>query len=136
MKEITYGLDQIEKLKTDKASNFFMDEHEGNALTRWMKRSITPEQQQEYDVLSNRFAMAVASIQSMGRGTVSDAKIAEAKKLVPVPGDTKQTVETKLKTIRRIVDLAKESLNTPVKGGDRTDADDVQDAVDFSHMWK
>ncbi|MDE2439725.1 MAG: hypothetical protein KGP14_01780 [Betaproteobacteria bacterium] len=136
MKEINYGLDQIEKLKTDKASAFFGDEHEGNALTRFFKRKVTPEQQQEYDALANRFAMAIASIQSMGRGVVSDAKINEAKKLVPVPGDAKGAVETKLKVIRRIVTLAKESLDTPLKGGDRTDADDVQDAVDFSYMWK
>lgn len=135
MKEIEYGLDQIEKLKTDKASMFFEDRATGNALTRFLKQSVTPSQQQEYDALANRFAMAIASVQSMGRGQISDAKIAEAKKLIPVPGDTKATVDTKLKTIRRISKLAQESLDTPLKGSDRSDADDVQDAVDFSNLW-
>jgi len=124
--EIDYGLSQIEKLATDTASPFFEDtEHEG-AISRFFKKSITPEQSQQYDTLSNRFAIAIASLQSMGRGQISDAKVAEAKKLVPVLGDAKTTVQTKLNQIRRIKAIANHTLYDPAPNSNNP----VWDAVD------
>ncbi len=135
MKEVDYGLAEIEKLATQTASPFFEDAHGGNFAMRMLKKYGTPDERQQYDVLANRFSQAIASMQAMGRGQITDARIAEAKKLVPVPGDTKAAVRTKLNAIRKIRNLTEETLKTPIRST-RTEGDDQQDVNDFSSLWK
>ena len=102
--EIDYALDEIPKLNSKTASPFFMDNKDKGALTRWRDNKLTPDEMQQYDVYANRIASAIAGMQSMGRGQISDEKIRQAQKLVPQPGDGEPTIKAKLAAIKRIRD--------------------------------
>lgn len=99
------------KLKQDETSSpFFMDRKDKGAATRWATNKLTPTEMQTYDVYANRIATAIAGIQSMGRGLISDSKVNEARKLVPAPGDAPETIKAKLGQIKAIRDNANEIL--------------------------
>lgn len=123
--ETRNALDKIKGLTTDTAGAFFSVEHAG-PLASLFHRAATPEQMQNYDAYANRLAVAIASMQSMGRGQISDAKVSEARKLVPAPGDKKSTIGVKLGQIRRIADLAEQTLTQ--SGSSQTNP--IADAVD------
>lgn len=95
-------------------SLFFGDKDDKGALRRWADNKATPDDMQNYDVAANRVAAAIASIQSMGRGQVSDEKIKQARKLLPAPGDTERTIQNKLKNIQMI----REGANAIMSGKD------------------
>lgn len=131
IKEMEWGLEQLDALKSKTAGAFFDDHVAGNALVRFAKKKMTPDEMQEFEVYANRFSQAIASVQSMGRGQISDAKVAEARKLIPVPGDSEKTIQAKQKALRRVVEQAREVLTTKLNPSDRGAADDVSDMVDF-----
>lgn len=119
-REIDMSLDLMRKAGPEAtASAFFDTSKDKGALTRWTENSLTSEEYQKYDVAANRIATAVAGIQSMGRGQVSDEKIRQARKLVPAPGDKTGTINRKLDYIQGIRDWAdaiirgKKKLVTP-----------------------
>lgn len=105
------------------SSAFFADNDHPGALRRWLYKDLTPAEQQKYDVAANRMATAIASMQSMGRGQVSNAKVDEARKLVPVPGDDQNTIQYKLKYIDSLADAAQDLVEgkTPSFGARQTD---------------
>ena len=131
--EIDYALQEIGKLNSKTASPFFLDSGTPGATGRWTKNALNPGEMQQYDVYANRVATAIAGMQSMGRGQVSDAKIASAQKLVPVPGDSDATIKAKLSSIQRIRDNANDILagKSPddIKGGKTMSDDDKQAAA-------
>jgi len=106
LSEIDMSLKNMAKDMSQTSSLFFMDHAEKGAFTRWTENKLTPTEKQLYDVYSNRIASAIAGIQSMGRGQVSDEKIKQAQKLVPQPGDDPATIKTKLAYIKGIRDNA------------------------------
>ena len=115
------ALDQIKQLTTDTTGAFFAHDH-ASPLATIMGRAVTSEQQQKYEVAMNRIAVAIASVQSMGRGQISDAKVNEARKLVPQPGDKPATRQFKIQQISKIMDLAERTLNSP-SGGNPAEPD-------------
>lgn len=119
LSEVDYSLENMSKDGT--ASLFFMDHGDKGALTRWRDNKLTPTEMQQYDVYANRIASAIAGIQSMGRGQVSDEKIRQAQKLVPQPGDEPATIQAKKAAIKRIRDNA-----AAIMGGKK--ADDLRGA--------
>lgn len=124
--ELGNSLEQMRSMNT-KASPFFRDHKEG-VIGGLFSRSMTPEQQQQFDVAANRVAMALAQVNSMGRGVVSDAKIREAQKLVPIAGDTRATAEYKFKQIEKLMSIAKEVLDKPA-GSANNPMQDTMDAA-------
>ena len=113
IKELTQALDKLSTLKTHTGSPFFSEEKPG-VFAQMAGKGVTPAEMQTYDVYANRIAVGIASIQSMGRGQVSDSKVREAKKLVPQLGDKPETIEAKLQQIRAITHMAQEEMD---KGG-------------------
>lgn len=102
-RELDMSLDLMRKAGPEAtASAFFDTSKDKGALTRWVENTLTPEDYQTYDVAANRIATAVAGIQSMGRGQVSDEKIRQARKLVPAPGDKPGTIKLKLDYLQGI----------------------------------
>lgn len=110
IQELNQSLEKIGTLKTKKGSPFFNADKPGfwSSLTG---KAATPEEMQVYDVYANRMAVAIASIQSMGRGQVSDSKVREARKLVPTLGDKPETIKAKLAQIRAITGMAQKEMN-------------------------
>jgi len=104
--EVDYALDEIAKATSKTSSPFFMDNKDKGAFTRWRDNKLAPDEMQQYDVYANRIASAIAGIQSMGRGQISDEKIRQAQKLVPQPGDGEPAIKAKLAAIKRIRDNA------------------------------
>lgn len=131
--EIDYALENMRSHPGQTASIFFQDKGKGT-LARWYDNKLTPEEYQEYDVYANRIATAIAGMQSMGRGQVSDEKIRQAQKLVPVPGDSDGTIQTKFAQIQRIRDNANQILagKTPdqIQGGH---SDKDKEALDWAN---
>lgn len=110
--EIDYGLDEIAKLRSKTTSPFFMQEGEGHlsAFHRFTQNKLTPSEQQQYDAYANRIATAIAGAQTQGKNRPTEAARQEAKRLLPTPGDTQATIDAKLKTIKRLRDIAHEVL--------------------------
>jgi hypothetical protein len=127
IKELDNALGGMSGFMGGTASAFFDDPKHSSALSRFFKKKMSTDEQQQYDVYANRIAVAIGQVNSMGRGQLSDTKVAEAKKMVPVPGDTEDTIKLKLSQIKRIKELARESLATPIGGSGN---DPVQDVMD------
>lgn len=121
------GLDTIKKLTTDTAGPYFAHD-QASPLAAIMGRALTTEQQQQYEVAMNRMAVAIASVQSMGRGQISDAKVNEARKLVPQLGDKPGTRQLKLQQIQKIFDLADQTLSSKA-GGNPAEPDQDREAA-------
>lgn len=136
VKEGRKAIEFMEKAGLDKGSVFYADEHGAGAASRFAKKLFAGEKEQEFDVYANKLGQAIASAQSMGRGQISEAKIREAQKAIPVMGDSKHIREVKMGQLKAFFSYVDEVLKTPLKPGARTDADDVKDAADFSHLWK
>lgn len=131
IREMDNALENMTKGMSDVASPFFADKEEGNALVRMFKKKATPENMQLFDAAANRVSSALASIQSMGRGMISDEKIKQAQKMIPVMGDTAKTREFKIAQLKKFGEFASEILKQPIKEGARGSSDDVQDMLDF-----
>jgi hypothetical protein len=135
--ELDYALDKIKGLDVKTASPWFADKGDKGAMRRFFNNDLTPTEMQRYDVFANRIAPAIASLQTMGRGQISDAKVAAAAKLIPQPGDDDATVNDKLSAIKALRDRAnavqqgkspdsiKEGTDTPAPAaaGPYSDAD-------------
>lgn len=104
--ELDYALDKIKGLGSKTASPWFADQQQPGAMKRWAQNDLTPVEMQRYDVFANRIAPAIASLQTMGRGQISDAKVRAAAKLIPQPGDDDATVNDKLTAIKALRDRA------------------------------
>ena len=109
IRELNQSLEKIGTLKTQTGSPFFSAEKPGfwSSLTG---KAATPEEMQVYDVYANRIAVAIAGVQSMGRGLISDSKVNEARKLVPTLGDKPETIKAKLAQIKAITDMAAQEM--------------------------
>lgn len=116
--ELDQALNKLDSLKTQTGSPFFNASKPG-IINGLLGKSATPEDMQVYDVYANRIATAIAGVQSMGRGLVSDSKINEARKLVPILGDKPATIEAKKSQIRAIIQMAQKEMATE-PGGDGT----------------
>jgi len=139
IKEGRKALDFMEKAGLDKGSPFYADEHGAGAGRRLINKFIAPEKEQEFDVYANKLGQAIASAQSMGRGQISEAKIREAQKAIPVEGDSKHIREVKMGQLKAFFNYVDEVLKTPIKPGARGASDQAaeqQDAADFSALWK
>jgi hypothetical protein len=137
--DVTEGnraLDFMESKSLDEGSPFYANPHPGGAIQRFAQKLITPEKQQEFDVYANKLGQAIASAQSMGRGQISDRKIEEAQKSIPVMGDSKKVRELKMQQLHLFFKYVDDVLKTPIKADARSSADDQQDVNDFSHLWK
>lgn len=121
------ALDTVKKLNTDTAGPYFAHD-QASPLSTILGRALTTEQQQQYEVAMNRMAVAIASVQSMGRGQISDAKVNEARKLVPQLGDKPATRQLKLQQINKIFDLADRTLNEK-SGGNPNEPDGDREAA-------
>ena len=108
--EIDYALDNMKKQGPGATASIFFESPDAGTIGRWRNKELTPDEQQQYDVYANRLSTAIAGIQSMGRGQISDEKVRQARKLVPVPGDADQTIQTKLAAIQRIRDQANQIM--------------------------
>lgn len=126
----------MESKSLDEGSPFYANPHPGGAIQRFAQKFITPEKQQEFDVYANKLGQAIASAQSMGRGQISDRKVEEAQKAIPVMGDSKKVRELKMQQLHLFFKYVEDVLKTPIKADARTEADDQQDVNDFSHLWK
>jgi hypothetical protein len=113
--EVDLALGNIKKLATDTAGPYYAYDHAG-PLGNIMGRALTSDQQQQYETAMNRMAVAIASMQSMGRGQISDAKVNEARKLVPQLGDKPGNRKFKLQQIQKLRDKAEQTLNSPLHG--------------------
>jgi hypothetical protein len=113
IKELNQSLDKLTGLKTKTGSPFLSEEKPG-VFAQMVGKGVTPAEMQTYDVYANRIATGIASIQSMGRGQVSDSKVREARKLVPQLGDKPETVAAKIAQIKAIKNMAQEEMD---KGG-------------------
>jgi len=139
VKEGRKAIDFMEKAGLDKGSPFYADEHGAGAGRRLINKFIAPEKEQEFDVYANKLGQAIASAQSMGRGQISEAKIREAQKAIPVEGDSKHIREVKMGQLKAFFNYVDEVLKTPIKPGARGASDQAaeqQDAADFSTLWK
>ncbi len=139
VKEGKKAIEFMEKNALDKGSPFYADEHGAGAGARLMKKIFSPDKEQEFDVYANKLGQAIASAQSMGRGQISEAKIREAQKAIPVEGDSKHIRDVKMGQLKAFFNYVDEVLKTPIKPGARGASDqaaDVQDAIDFSNTWK
>lgn len=140
--DVTEGRKALDFMKTkalDKGSAFYADEHGSSAGARLLKKVFTPEDQQEFDVYANKLGQAIASAQSMGRGQISEAKIREAQKSIPVEGDSKKVRDVKIEQLGLFFKYVDDVLKTPIKPGARGASDEAaerQDAADFSHLWE
>lgn len=139
VKEGRQAIDFMEKAGLDKGSAFYADEHGAGAGSRLVKKFFAPEKEQEFDVYANKLGQAIASAQSMGRGQISESKIREAQKAIPVMGDSKHIRDVKMGQLKAFFTYVDEILKTPIKPGARgvsDEAADQQDAADFSALWK
>lgn len=139
VKEGRKAIDFMEKAGLDKGSPFYADEHGASAGSRLVKKFLAPEKEQEFDVYANKLGQAIASAQSMGRGQISESKVREAQKAIPVEGDSKHIREVKMGQLKAFFNYVDEVLKTPIKPGARGASDQAaeqQDAADFSSLWK
>lgn len=120
----------------DEGSPFYANPHPSGAIARLAQKIVTPEKQQEFDVYANKLGQAIASAQSMGRGQISDRKIEEAQKMIPVMGDSQKVRALKMEQLGLFFKYVDDVLKTPIKADARGPADDQQDVNDFSHLWK
>jgi hypothetical protein len=137
--DVTEGrkaLDFMREAGLDSGSPFYADEHGSGAASRFAKKLLAPEKMQEFDVYANKLGQAIASAQSMGRGQISEAKIREAQKSIPVAGDSKHIRDVKMKQLDAFFGYVDDVLKTPLKAGARDASDDQKDVNDFSHLWK
>ena len=137
--ESRQALEALAGLKSTTGSPFFSMEKPG-MISGILGRAATPVDMQKYDVYANRLAVAIASIQSMGRGQVSDSKVREARKLVPALGEDPETSKVKLAQIKKITDMADNVLqgkNPESESGAqlKTEAPKVGTVVD-GHTFK
>ncbi len=109
IKEIDFALDALQKMKTKTGSPFLAQDKPG-VLNSLLGKSATPEEMQAYDKYANRLSVAIASIQSMGRGQISDAKVREARKLIPQLGDKPESIKASWDMIKNIRNQADEVL--------------------------
>jgi len=139
VKEGKKAIEFMEKNALDKGSPFYADEHGAGAGRRLINKFVAPEKEQEFDVYANKLGQAIASAQSMGRGQISEAKVREAQKAIPVEGDSKHIREVKMGQLKAFFNYVDEVLKTPIKPGARGASDQAaeqQDAADFSNLWK
>ena len=110
-------LEKARNMKTGQtASLFFGDDKNPGAIKRWAEKKLSTEEQQLYDVYANRMASALVGMQSVGRYRGSNLSLEEAKKLLPVPGDTNKTVKAKLDYIEEFAQDTDEEM-TMLKHG-------------------
>ena len=113
--EVGIALDAIKHLNADTTGPYYAADH-ASQFSKIVGRAVTPEQQQKYEVAVNRLAVAIATMQSMGRGQLSDTKVAEARALIPQLGDKPGTRQYKLDYIKKLSDNAQKVLNSPLRG--------------------
>lgn len=109
------ALKAVQGLTTSTAGPYYAHDN-ASPIASLLHRELTTDQQQQFETLMNRMAVAIASVQSMGRGQISDAKVNEARKLVPQLGDSPGNRKRKIDQLNKIFDMADQTLNSKAGG--------------------
>lgn len=121
------ALETVKQLQAQTTGPYFAHDN-ASPIASLLHKELTTDQQQQYETLMNRMAVAIASVQSMGRGQISDAKVNEARKLVPQLGDTPGNRTRKIAQLNKIFDMADQTLKSPI-GGNPAEPDQDREAA-------